>query len=104
MGSSLKPVPAGRIRWTRKAFQNLEMAVLYVAEKSPQAAGELAKRIYHSVNVLGAHPEIGRPGRCKGTRELVINGTPYIVPYRIHGQQVEILTVLHGAKKWPLRF
>ena len=104
MGSPLKTVPVGRIRWTRKAFQNLEMAVLYVAEKNPQSAGELAKKIYQSINVLGVHPQIGRPGRCKGTRELVINGTPYIVPYRIHGRHVEILTVLHGAKKWPLRF
>jgi toxin ParE1/3/4 len=104
MGSPLKSVPVGRIRWTVKAFQNLEMAVLYVAEENPQAAGELAKKIHHGVTVLGVHPQIGRPGRCKGTRELLIGGTPYIVPYRIRGQHVEILTVLHGAKKWPLRF
>jgi len=28
-------------------------------------------------------PEIGRPGRIEGTRELVIPRTPYIAAYRI---------------------
>jgi len=38
-----------------------------------------------------------------GTRELVIVGTPYIVPYRVENDAVQIITVLHGAQKWPDR-
>ena len=103
MESRLKPVPPSRIRWTQKAFQYLEATVLYVAADSPQAAEALAKKIHLSVGALSQHPQIGRPGRCKGTRELVISGTPYIIPYRIKGERIEILRVLHGAKKWPLK-
>jgi toxin ParE1/3/4 len=47
---------------------------------------------------------MGRPGRVKGTRELVIVGTPYIVAYRIKGDAVQVLRVLHGAQKWPQGF
>jgi toxin ParE1/3/4 len=36
------------------------------------------------------------------TRELIIPETPYIIPYRIHDGQIEILRVFHTARKWPL--
>ncbi len=47
------------------------------------------------------HPEMGRHGRIEGTRELVISRTPYIAAYRITGDTVRILRVLHGAQLWP---
>jgi len=40
----------------------------------------------------------------EGTRELVVTGTPFIVAYRRKGDQVLILDVLYGARKWPERF
>ena len=46
-------------------------------------------------------PEIGRPGRIDGTRELIIQRTPYIVAYRIATKSIRILRVLHGAQMWP---
>jgi toxin ParE1/3/4 len=55
------------------------------------------------VERLGAFPAIGRPGRVAGTRELVVSGTPYIVPYRVRGERVQIITVLHSAQRWPDR-
>jgi len=102
--SRLKPVAQHKVRWTETAALYLDAAMDYVAQDSPQAAASLAKKIYMSVQELGTHPQIGRPGRCQGTRELVITGTPYIIPYRIQGSEVQILRVLHGARKWPLKF
>jgi addiction module toxin, RelE/StbE family len=53
------------------------------------------------VQQLIRHPESGRIGRVDGTRELVIDRTPYIAAYRIAGDTVRILRVLHGAQQWP---
>lgn len=53
---------------------------------------------------LGDHPKIGRIGRVAGTYELVIPGIPYIVPYRIRNQEVQILSVFHTSRKWPESF
>jgi len=50
---------------------------------------------------LARYPESGRPGCVAGTRELVIRRTPYIAAYRIAGDTVRILRVLHGAQQWP---
>lgn len=67
-------------------------------------AGQLAATIRQRIQQLQDHPQLGRPGRVPGTRELVIGGTPYVVPYRVKNQQVEILALYHGARRWPEQF
>src|SRR5437588_397556 len=56
------------------------------------------------VSLLSNHPEMGRAGRVPGTRELVIPNTPFIVPYRLEGNRIQILRIFHGSRRWPERF
>jgi len=93
-----------QVRWLRRALNNLDEEAAYIARDDPGAAARMVERIVTSVEGLGAHPLSGRPGRVPGTRELVVSGTPYLVPYRVCGETVEILRVFHGARKWPERF
>jgi plasmid stabilization system protein ParE len=60
-----------------------------------------AERILAAAARLAEFPETGRPGRRAGTRELVVSRTPYLVPYRVRGEFVEVLRVLHGRQRWP---
>jgi toxin ParE1/3/4 len=46
-------------------------------------------------------PRRGRPGKKEGTRELVLTSLPYLVAYRIRGEVIEFLRILHGAQKLP---
>lgn len=57
--------------------------------------------IEQAVQLLASHPAMGRAGRVEGTRELVVTGTPYIIPYRVREDRVEVLRVFHAAGKWP---
>ena len=91
------------VRWLRNALANLDQIGAYVAQDNPAAAGDLVMRIEQAVALLARHPEMGRPGRVKGTRELVVPGTAYFLPYRIKAGNVEILRVMHGARRWPPR-
>ena len=93
-----------RVRWLRRALRNLDDNAEYIARDNPDAAARIVERIATSVERLTTHPASGRPGRVPGTRELVIAGTPYIVPYRVRGATVEILRVLPAARKWPESF
>lgn len=61
------------------------------------------KEIHDKTATLATFPGIGRPGRVAGTRELVVHEN-YIVPYRIRGANVDIITVQHVAKRWPVEF
>ena len=90
-----------RIRWTRPALADLEATGDFIARDNPAAAEGLVVSVVASVDKLRDHPHLGRPGRLTGTRELVVAGTPYIVPYRVRGDEVEILAVFHGARRWP---
>jgi len=60
--------------------------------------------IIAAVEQLDTFPGIGRAGRVEGTKELVVDGTPYIVPYRKKGERIEILRVYHAARRWPENF
>ena len=93
-----------RVRWLKRALKNLDEEAEYIARDNPQAAARIVERIATSVDRLAAHPASGRPGRVAGTRELVISGTVYLVPYRVRDDTVEILRVFHSARKWPEKF
>lgn len=89
------------IRWLHKALRSLEQAHDFLAQESPEAAIQLVFKIRVATDKLASYPAIGRPGRVDGTKELVILGSPYLVIYRVKGQRVEILRVLHGSRKYP---
>ena len=93
-----------KVRWTRPALDDLEAIGDYVAKDNPGAAARLVARILDHVEALSEHPEMGRIGRVPGTREFVVNDTPFFVPYRIRGNEVEVLAVFHGARRWPKTF
>jgi addiction module RelE/StbE family toxin len=90
-----------KIVWSRRAIRHLAALREYVAENSPQNAAEVAARIVETVELLVTQPQIGRLGRIAGTRELIVPDTPYLLPYRIRSQRLEIIAVLHGRQKWP---
>ncbi len=93
-----------RVEWTSQATQDKAGQVDYIARDNPLAAISMGDEIERQVEMLAEHPTLGRAGRIKGTRELVIARTPYIVAYRIKGDAVQVLRVLHGAQKWPKGF
>jgi toxin ParE1/3/4 len=93
-----------RVKWLRQALQNLADEADFIAQDSPKSAAELIKHLMQSADSLATHPQMGRPGRVPGTRELVVTRFPYILPYRVRGENVEILRVFHTARKWPQRF
>ncbi|MGH7987057.1 MAG: type II toxin-antitoxin system RelE/ParE family toxin [Candidatus Binataceae bacterium] len=92
------------LRWTRAANQDLESVERYIGRDNPHAAIDVVLEIIWQVEMLVEHPGMGRLGRVEGTRELVVGGLPYVVPYIHHGGVIIILRVLHGAMKWPDQF
>jgi toxin ParE1/3/4 len=94
--------PKVKVVWTEKATAHLHAAYDYwAAEKSPQAADKMLERIFSAVEMLERHPGAGRTGRIAGTRELLILPTPFVVAYRLQKDAIQILALLHGARKWP---
>jgi toxin ParE1/3/4 len=89
--------------WTPEAEQDVCELWDYIAQRNPAAADRQIDRIHAGVKYLEQHPHLGRIGRCFGTRELVIGKSPYIVAYRVRHEVVEILRVIHGRRRWPMK-
>jgi len=87
-------------------LENLDEEISYIANEDPQMARLVLRRIYDAVLLLQENPALGQPGRVHGTRELVVPGTRYLIPYRVQPQlqQVQILRVFHTLKKPPKRW
>lgn len=87
--------------WTRLALSDLGHAYDYISENGSAAPARVIDRIERALGALLRHPEIGRVGRLEGTRELVVPGTPFIIPYRIESSRIEVLAIIHAARRWP---
>jgi toxin ParE1/3/4 len=89
------------VRWLDTAVADVGELHAYIASDNPQAAARIVQRIVAAVETLSAAPKKGRGGRVRGTRELVIAGTPFLAAYRETADTVEVLRILHGARRWP---
>ena len=93
------------ILWSPEAIEDLTSLRAYIADDNPAAARGVVLHIMHNIEqLLSDNPQMGRPGRVPGTRELVISRTPFIVPYRLQRNIIQILRVYHGARRWPESF
>jgi toxin ParE1/3/4 len=88
-----------QVRWLRLALLDLDEVVAYITQDNPTAAAEQVLKIIRTVSLLKEQQGLGRAGRVPVTRELIVPGTPYIVPYRVKGNIVQVLRVYHAARK-----
>lgn len=90
-----------KIIWAKSARQDLKEIETYIAEDNQTAAYDTILKIIDKVEtLLTIGTSIGRAGRIIGTRELVIQKTPYIVIYSVLETNINILRVIHEARKW----
>jgi toxin ParE1/3/4 len=91
------------IVWSPRAIAHLADLRAYITRDNPDAANRIGSTLLAAVERLAELPNLGRPGRIAGTRELVVPGTPYVIPYRMRGDRLEVIAVFHGRQKWPKR-
>lgn len=90
-----------QIRWTAEAVQDIKSVRSYIEKDKPKAAKQVLPKIFSAAKTIALHPNIGRPGRSPHTREFIVAGTPFIIPYRVQKDVLEVLRVLHGSMEWP---
>lgn len=90
--------------WLEAAIADIEEIIAYIEADNPAAARHGASGLYDAATRLGSHPRIGRRGRNRGTRELVVPSLPSIIAYRIRSNRVEVIRVIHGRRHWRKAF
>ena len=89
-----------KLVWTRPAAADRREIRAYIAQDNPPAALALDELLSERAVRLIDHPQLGRPGRVNGTRELVAHRN-YILVYDVAADMVRVLRVLHAARQWP---
>ena len=88
-----------RVRWTRRALDDLADIRAFIAAGDPRVARRIAQAILKAAERLSVMPHRGRPGRVAGTRELILLGWPWILVYNTDGDHIHILAVRHSARE-----
>ncbi len=86
--------------WKPLALEDRERIMEFIGTDNPVAAIELDLAFESHADALPLHPTLYKPGRVKGTREIVVHPN-YVMVYAITGQTISILRVLHAARQWP---
>lgn len=91
-----------KIQWTEQAGSDLTEALDFIARDRPGAAEHVLDRITASVDRLQQFPSLGKMGRQSGTRELVIPGLPFVVPYMVRAGNIIVLSILHTSRDYSV--
>jgi toxin ParE1/3/4 len=90
-----------RVRYTPIAVADLHALASYALKHLDEGAVEvLVETLREAIEVLIVQfPDVGRLGRVKGTRELVLTRINVVVTYQVDGKEIAILTILRGERE-----
>ena len=86
--------------WTPESVEDREAIYAFIEVDNPRAALALDTLISEKAERLLEQPGLGRPGRIRGARELVLHPN-YLLIYDQVEDRLRILRVLHAARQWP---
>ncbi len=72
----------------------------HISEDNLTAALELDEDFETHADRACRTPTLYKPGRMKGTREIVVREN-YVMVYQVQPAAVVIVRVLHAAQQWP---
>ncbi len=89
------------VRWLEQAEADRDDVEAYYGQYNLRSAVAAGDRIHECVDLLETFPHLGHEGTIPGTREFTVRGSKSVVIYRIQGDAVVILRVMHGGQERP---
>ena len=90
-----------RLKWLSKARADLISIHGYIQTYNPAAAERISKEITRAALRLKTFPQLGRPSDQLGVRLMQVPRLPYLLPYRVSGNVIEILAVFDERRERP---
>jgi plasmid stabilization system protein ParE len=90
-----------KVRFTSRAFADLNLMHSYLFERNPKAAGEVVGFVEKVIEGLKHFPEIGQRSDEADVRVILAGRYPYRIYYQTDRDEVLILHIRHTARKAP---
>src|SRR5262245_44337250 len=90
-----------KVRYTETALVEVEEFFAYLSERNVSAAKRVVARVEQTIRNLGAFPEMAQQTGEPGTRRMPVGRYPFMLFYTIAADEIVILHVRHGARRWP---
>ena len=90
-----------RVEWLRAAMRDFDAEISRLMQEDSEHAVNTYNTVKSRVEGLAELPHVGRPGRVPGTRELVFPKLPYVIPYRVCDEVVQVLRFFHTSRRPP---
>lgn len=87
-----------RVRFTLPALADLESIIDYVAQESPAAADQIAKRVAAVAEMICHQPRSGKVTDDPAIRRFNLAPYPYILLYEVREHEILIMAIRHGAR------
>lgn len=84
-----------------RALADTHEAYSHLAADDQAVADRFLEALEKAYDLIERNPNVGRPGRIQPVREWSIPKWPYIIPYRIVGDDIEVLRIWHTRRDKP---
>ena len=88
-----------KLRYTPRAAADLERIVSYVAQRSPTGARNVRERVDAALQRLVAHPMSAPATSHPEIRVCFVGRYPYMIFYRVRGDEIHIVHIRHTARR-----
>jgi plasmid stabilization system protein ParE len=73
----------------------------HIAQDNSSVARDVVAAIDDAVILLSRFPHKSRRTKRRGMRALILSDYPYIIFFTIKRREIEVLHVMHGARRHP---
>jgi toxin ParE1/3/4 len=91
-----------RVRYTPRAFRELQDIFAYIDDHSPLGGRNVKSRVHVIIELIASHPRSGRRIGERGLRRIAVFPYPYFIFYRVLADDIVIQGVRPAARD-PLR-
>ena len=88
-----------KLRFQRRALQQIDRALAQIAAQSPQGAAKVEARLTALIALLRDHPRAGTRTSLPGVRRIFLTPYPYHIDYYVGDVEVVVQRFRHAARK-----
>ena len=88
-----------KLRYQKHALRQIDIALGYIAAKSPQGAANVEALLLAMVTLLQIQSQVGRKTSISGVRRVYLTPYPYLIDYYAGDDEIVVQRFRHTARK-----